>query len=177
MTKNKNKPEIISREDARAKGLKHYYSGAPCTYGHDSPRTVRNSTCVECQRGYNSKKKADKAIRSKALSDLKAGSSLHVFRTAFREAITVKDVQDIAKKLVTIAKSGDLEAIKIFSDKILPRATPDNASPNAPGTGKFVVNFNISKVEDIPTIEVIPTVVVDEDDEDEEQSGPVIFDE
>ena len=40
--------EIITRADARAKGLKRYRTGKPCPDGHDAERFVSNSTCVVC---------------------------------------------------------------------------------------------------------------------------------
>ena len=42
--------EIISRADAKARGLKTYFTGEPCKYGHIAERRVRCSTCVECSR-------------------------------------------------------------------------------------------------------------------------------
>ena len=39
---------IISRAEAHAKGLKHFYTGKLCKYGHDSPRFVTTSGCVKC---------------------------------------------------------------------------------------------------------------------------------
>lgn len=39
---------IISRKDAKAKGLIHYFTGKPCKNGHVGPRRVRNWTCREC---------------------------------------------------------------------------------------------------------------------------------
>lgn len=40
--------ERITRTQAIATGAKHYWSGVPCRRGHDSPRRVRDSYCVEC---------------------------------------------------------------------------------------------------------------------------------
>ena len=42
--------EIISRKEARAQGLKQYFSGKPCTRQHISPRWVSVGTCVACNR-------------------------------------------------------------------------------------------------------------------------------
>lgn len=39
-------PDIISRKEALAKGLKRYFTGKPCKHGHISERTI--SGCVEC---------------------------------------------------------------------------------------------------------------------------------
>jgi 5-methylcytosine-specific restriction endonuclease McrA len=38
---------IISRSEAKAVGLKHYYVG-PCKYGHDSEKRVSDYGCVQC---------------------------------------------------------------------------------------------------------------------------------
>lgn len=42
--------EIISRDDARAKGLSHYFTGKPCPRGHIAPRFVSSRGCKECCR-------------------------------------------------------------------------------------------------------------------------------
>ena len=42
--------QIISRAEAKAKGLKRYFTGKPCKHGHVAPRRVFNATCVECER-------------------------------------------------------------------------------------------------------------------------------
>lgn len=39
---------IISRKEAKKKGLAHYFTGKPCKHGHISKRRVSNSTCFEC---------------------------------------------------------------------------------------------------------------------------------
>ena len=42
-------PEIISRKEALKKGLKRYFTGEPCKYGHIDERGV-NSGCITCGR-------------------------------------------------------------------------------------------------------------------------------
>lgn len=42
--------EVISRKDARAQGLKRYFTGQHCKRGHVAERHVSNLTCMECQR-------------------------------------------------------------------------------------------------------------------------------
>lgn len=39
---------IILRKEAKARGLKHYFTGKPCKHGHISLRHVHNSTCMAC---------------------------------------------------------------------------------------------------------------------------------
>lgn len=43
-------PEIISRKEARDRGLKRYFTGKPCKYGHVCERYLCNARCVECER-------------------------------------------------------------------------------------------------------------------------------
>jgi hypothetical protein len=49
--------QIITREAAKAKGLKRYYTGKPCLRGHASARLVSSHGCRVCenarQRGAN----------------------------------------------------------------------------------------------------------------------------
>lgn len=41
--------QIISREDARAQGLKRYFTGTPCRNGHVAERLISNKLCCECR--------------------------------------------------------------------------------------------------------------------------------
>jgi hypothetical protein len=41
--------DVISREAAKAKGLKRYYTGVPCTRGHDAERKVASYDCCQCE--------------------------------------------------------------------------------------------------------------------------------
>ena len=47
--------EIITRAEAKAQGLTHYYTGKPCNKGHDSKRYVSVNKCVQCIK-YHQKK-------------------------------------------------------------------------------------------------------------------------
>ena len=42
--------EIISRKEAKAQGLKRYFTGKPCKYGHVAERRVIGGACVDCSR-------------------------------------------------------------------------------------------------------------------------------
>lgn len=42
--------EIISRAEANAQGLNHYFTGKPCKRGHIDKRRVADKTCMECRR-------------------------------------------------------------------------------------------------------------------------------
>lgn len=41
--------QIVGRDIALARGMKRFYTGAPCKHGHDCERTLANS-CCECER-------------------------------------------------------------------------------------------------------------------------------
>ena len=42
--------QLISRADARAKGLTRYFTGKPCKYGHITERTISSNVCLQCGR-------------------------------------------------------------------------------------------------------------------------------
>jgi hypothetical protein len=43
-------PRIISRAEAKALGLKSFFTGKPCKHGHVAERYVSSRGCVECDR-------------------------------------------------------------------------------------------------------------------------------
>ena len=42
--------DIITRAEAKAQGLKRYFTGKPCKHGHIDTRAVSNGSCRECDR-------------------------------------------------------------------------------------------------------------------------------
>ncbi len=44
---------LVSRDDARAAGLKRFYTGRPCVRGHYAERFVSTKGCVACLAGHN----------------------------------------------------------------------------------------------------------------------------
>lgn len=47
--------ELISRRDAKASGLRRYFTGDPCCRGHRAERLVSDYSCVACARAKESK--------------------------------------------------------------------------------------------------------------------------
>jgi hypothetical protein len=43
-------PHIIGRDEARALGLKRFFTGKPCKHGHVAERIVSSHGCMECDR-------------------------------------------------------------------------------------------------------------------------------
>lgn len=55
---------IISRKDAKAQGLKRYFTGKPCPRGHISDKAVVNGSCCECDKEKNRIRKREKTKNS-----------------------------------------------------------------------------------------------------------------
>lgn len=47
--------EVVSRQDARGRGITYYFTGKPCKRGHVAPRFVYNSVCKDCHALHNAK--------------------------------------------------------------------------------------------------------------------------
>ena len=45
--------KILNRKEAIQIGLKRYFTGRPCKYGHISERYTKRCVCVECSKEYN----------------------------------------------------------------------------------------------------------------------------
>lgn len=50
--------EIITKEQAIAQGLRHFYTGEPCKHGHMSERYTVNGSCAQCTRESTKKRMA-----------------------------------------------------------------------------------------------------------------------
>lgn len=63
-------PQIISRAEAKALGLKRYFTGNPCPRNHISERTVSNKACCECANLFSAEYKLAnlETVRSKAVA-------------------------------------------------------------------------------------------------------------
>lgn len=62
--------EIISKKDAKEKGLEFYYTGVPCKYGHLSKRRI-SGQCLECDRSYSQPCRINKLKRRMEISQEK----------------------------------------------------------------------------------------------------------
>lgn len=59
--------QIITRKEAKEKGLARYYTGKPCKHGHLSERTVPNKRCMACHRERQNKSYVKKPRETSAL--------------------------------------------------------------------------------------------------------------
>lgn len=53
--------EVISRADARAAGLAHYFTGKPCKNGHVGQRWVSTKNCIACAKDWHAEYRVEKA--------------------------------------------------------------------------------------------------------------------
>lgn len=62
---NGNHPALISRAEAKALGLKRYFTGMPCKHGHIAEGYVASTNCcVVCKATSNQKYRAMAGVRS-----------------------------------------------------------------------------------------------------------------
>lgn len=57
--------EVITKKEARAEGLKRFYTGKPCKHGHIAEQYTANGKCVECERERGRKRRKDPDYRRK----------------------------------------------------------------------------------------------------------------
>jgi hypothetical protein len=61
-------PEIITRAEAKARGLKRYFTGKPCKSGHFSHRTAPDGQCLECRKISEAEYKARRSKNRRMLT-------------------------------------------------------------------------------------------------------------
>jgi len=55
--------QIITRKEAKAKGLTKYFNGKPCPHGHVAQRGTAHGGCLECQREARRAKQKAKGLK------------------------------------------------------------------------------------------------------------------
>ena len=85
--------QIVTLPEARALGLKHYFTGRPCRRGHVSLRTVTSATCLECERvKYHASQKGRQKVRAwQAANRDKMRAASNRWKAENREACRVHD--------------------------------------------------------------------------------------
>jgi 5-methylcytosine-specific restriction endonuclease McrA len=72
--------EVISRKEAKALGLKNYFTGKPCKYKHISLRYVSCGRCVECDSIYRDVNKDKISVQQKEYREVNRKTSLEYSR-------------------------------------------------------------------------------------------------
>jgi hypothetical protein len=81
-----NSRNIISRDEAKALGLKRYFTGEPCKHGHIAERYVSSGDCLECGRARNVKWRAANLEHVRELKREHRAANLEKAREKNREA-------------------------------------------------------------------------------------------
>lgn len=72
--------ELITRAEARARGLKRYFTGKPCLRGHVAERSVNRADCILC------KKDAGASDKAKTVNKIRQQKALRENGNAVRKA-------------------------------------------------------------------------------------------
>jgi 5-methylcytosine-specific restriction endonuclease McrA len=88
--------DIISRSDAKAAGLKRFFTGIPCIRGHIAERYVSVGSCALCCHGYFNKWKVDNPDKFLEISRRTTAKNRDR-RTAERHA-KPKEIREKARK-------------------------------------------------------------------------------
>jgi len=77
--------EIISKAEARERGLTHYFTGKPCKHGHVAKRWANSSACVACDQSRDPVRKREGA-RRRYHQDPAKKASIYAWRGSNPEA-------------------------------------------------------------------------------------------
>lgn len=112
--------DIISCKDAKAQGLKHYFTGKPCKYGHIDIRYVTGG-CATCQREHTqksyakySKKKNQEALEWKRNNRDKARQLQRDYYARNANKVRAGQSYARAKRMLRIPIWSELDGIAVF---------------------------------------------------------------
>lgn len=140
--------KIISRKDAKAKGLKHYFTGKPCPKGHVSERFVSKYNCVECCSEQNKKK--FKGVKRHFVDDeelielIKSYSTYSEFRNSKEYTIAMKrGLHDYAISIFGYGKTTKRWDEKSCIDEAKKFSTRSEFCKNSSGAYDAALGFGI----------------------------------
>ncbi len=94
--------DIVTYSEAKALGLKTYFTGIPCAKGHIARRLVRNSGCYGCRSDASRRRRGLDALVYKSREE----------RKAYRES------EEAAEKKREYRRKYDLEYRKLLKEKV-----------------------------------------------------------
>lgn len=110
--------KIISRKEAKAAGLKRYFTRRPCKHGHVAERQVSDEHCVECKRAKCAAYRAAHPEKVKAYNAAHRKEQLAhdaAYRKRHPGKVNAKNNKRRATELQAIPPGTDLKAIaKIY---------------------------------------------------------------
>lgn len=86
--------EILTRRQAANLGMNKYYTGKPCSHGHDSPRYVSSGICCKCNaegvKRYNQGITKERVSRQRGLFAYSLHPDDHAAALAFCQALDLQ---------------------------------------------------------------------------------------
>lgn len=133
--------DLISRQEAKAKGEKKYFTGVPCSKGHISPRRVQGSACLECNQEGNKVNKYYLTEKAKASSSAyrKNNPKIGLLERA-RNRAKVKGLEfDLTLEDIIIPEFCPILGIPLF------HAEGGHPCPNSPSLDRIIPSLGYVK--------------------------------
>ena len=136
MDRSTTSPKLISRRDAKRLGLKRYFTGRPCKYGHVDERLVSNGNCVTCDmaacsqqyRKHREKRLAQQATYRVLNADKRLAAN-RAYMAANREALRLKSSKfyhenrpEVLRRRRELNQQPERKLIKAQQDKAYAKA-------------------------------------------------------
>ena len=83
-------PSAISRAEAKAKGLKHYFTGKPCSRGHIQKRNTVTGQCMECSRLKAAERRAKNPEKCREINRASYARNIEESRAYFRQKMSIR---------------------------------------------------------------------------------------
>lgn len=119
--------EIITRLDAAERGLKRYFSGKPCTNGHESPRFVSNGMCIACLKDHQQKYRTIANLKTAGLTritlDIHPDDEKYIRDTV--EALRIARQMDAAALIPPPDTTGNHKVMSASGLPPVPDSKPD----------------------------------------------------
>ena len=131
--------ELILRAEAKAKGLKRYFTGEPCKWGHIDERVTSNRRCKECMklqssnnstknRGTDKVKERNRRYKIENLDKIK--EKRRQYKAKNRDKIKEKRRQYKAENPDKLKETDRRHRAKKFSAKITAQIEAGKSLPN-----------------------------------------------
>jgi hypothetical protein len=103
--------KIVSRQEAQAQALTHYWTGTPCIHGHTALRRVNDRVCTECDKAAKAERRA-------------SGANEQVKHTRRKSYQKHKEAALLAKKTYRKENKGKINALCTARKKVVKQRTP-----------------------------------------------------
>lgn len=113
--------EKISRKYALDSGIKYYFTGNPCKYGHISKRRASNCSCIECERERNksaSEYKRDWYIRNAKITKERSAKRYAKNREALNEYAKRYSKDNIQKIIARRKKRAEKDPVFATKERV-----------------------------------------------------------